>query len=223
MDGLAYSFSTYLVALGGVHIGTHFASLLPRFPPPHHPASASEKSEKLKGRSRIYLVDILVIASAFICYLVILLVYFLGPRSWRHDVIFPLLLAPPGTILRFGLSKLNARPAFIDKFPIGTFIANEAATLVDAAVFSLQHIPATFGSAQESSSIRCNALYALQQGFCGCLSTVSTFVVESRSIKRNSWKWLYVGSSVVLGHLFVLSILSGLKWTGHVYGAVCRA
>lgn len=165
----------------------------------------------------------LVISSAFICYLVILLVYFLGPKSWRHDVIFPLLLAPPGTIVRFALSKLNTLPAFVNKFPIGTFIANEAATLVDAAVFALQHIPATFSSTEGDNAIRCGALYAIQQGFCGCLSTVSTFVIESRTIKGNGWKWLYIGTSVVVGHLFVLSILSGLRWSGHVYGAVCRA
>jgi len=150
--------------------------------------------------------DIITILSAFIAYLIALLLYFLAPRPWRHRATFPILLAPPGAILRFALSKLNSRSPFADKFPIGTFIANISATLILAGVYAAQRLPTGQGA------IRCNALYALQQGFCGCLSTVSTFVVESRSIRRKRWKWVYVGSSVVLGHVAVLAVVGGVGW-----------
>ena len=229
MDGFAYSFATYLIALGGIHIGTHFGSLIPCIPPhfrrrfyqtPQHPRSQSpspvpkcEKGAPPFGR-RTLIIDILMIVSAFLSYLIALLLYFFAPHPWRHRATFPILLAPPGAILRFMLSKLNTRSPFKDRFPIGTFIANTSATLLISGVFAAQRLPSGQGAT------RCNALYAIQQGFCGCLSTVSTFVVESRSIKQKRWKWCYVGMSVVLGHVVVLAIVGGVGWE-QGYGGVC--
>lgn len=229
VDGFAYSFATYLIALGGFHIGTHFGSLFPRLPPhfvrrsyrstAHHqspspsPASSSEKTGPPFAR-RTPLLDTLTILSAFGSYLIALLLYFLAATSWRHRATFPILLAPPGAMLRYALSKLNSRRPFADKFPIGTFLANISATLLVSGVYAAQRLPSGQGAT------RCNALYAIQQGFCGCLSTVSTFTVESRIIGRKRWKWVYVGTSVVLGHVIVLAIVGGVEWT-EGYGPVC--
>jgi fluoride ion exporter CrcB/FEX len=213
VDGLGYSFATWLISLGALHIGFHFAELVPlpiprhsRASGPHIPTShTDEKRHPVKAR-QTPVSDALVILSALLSYLVALLLYFLAPTSWRHRATFSILLAPPGTILRFALSKINTHPRFIDKFPLGTFIANILASIVISAAFVGQRIPSGQGF------LRCNALYAIQQGFCGCLSTVSTFVVESRSIKRKRDKWAYVGLSVVLGHLVVLAIVGGVRW-----------
>lgn len=75
-------------------------------------------------------------------------------------------------------------------------------------VFAAQHLDTA-----RMLQIRCNALYAVQQGFCGCLTTVSTFVVEVRAIRGKRWKWMYVGSSVILGHLAVLVTLGAVGWS----------
>ncbi|EKD02107.1 hypothetical protein A1Q2_03609 [Trichosporon asahii var. asahii CBS 8904] len=116
-------------------------------------------------------------------------------------------------MLRYALSKLNARPGFENRFPIGTFIANIAATLIIGGVFAAQRRPGV-------GVVRCDALYALQQGFCGCLSTVSTFAVEARSIKGKRWKLLYVLGSVILGHVLILGVVGGVGWT-QGYVPVC--
>ncbi|OCF45740.1 hypothetical protein I317_00228 [Kwoniella heveanensis CBS 569] len=165
------------------------------------------------SKSHTPLLDLLAIATALASYLIALLLYFLAPHynhtSWRHKVLFPLLLSPPGAILRFFLSRYNTYPVFMNKFPLGTFLANMIATLIISGVYVAQ---------RQSSvgAVRCNALYAIQQGFCGCLSTVSTFVIESRTVSDPRWKWTYIATSVVLGHLFVLSIVGGVGWSrGH--------
>ncbi len=137
-----------------------------------------------------------------------IVLYFLGPTQWRYIVTFPLLLAPPGAMLRFALSRLNTRDPFLDRFPLGTFLANMLATTVLAGVYAAQR-----SNALNLSIVSCNALRAIEEGFCGCLSTVSTFAVESRTIRGTGWTWVYVLGSVVLGHIIVLAIVGGVSWS----------
>lgn len=228
-DGFAYSFSTYLISLGGLHIGAHLASIVSPLVAPwtsrrqaqaaHVHRAGPSKADNGEGdppptstspspRHSAPLLDALTLFSALLAYLVALLLYFLAPHPWRHRATLPILLAPPGTLLRFGLSKLNPKRPFADRFPIGTFIANMVATLLISGMYAAQRI-----GIGPVGAVRCDALYAVQQGFCGCLSTVSTFVVETRSIRLKRWKWAYAGGSVVLGHVFVLAIVGGVGWT----------
>lgn len=199
-------------------MGTHFADVftslrVQRFVKSENRSDSSRVEKEERCKNETPMIDWIVILSAFISYLVGLLIYFYAPKPWRHRATFPILLSPPGTILRYGLSKLNAMQPWKDRFPIGTFIANIAATLILAGVFASQRLGVT-------SHTKCNALYAIQQGFCGCLSTVSTFVVESKTIPRKRWKWIFVLGSIVLGHVCVLGIVGGIGWT-RGYQPVC--
>ena len=161
------------------------------------------------------------IAFGILFYVGALLLYFLGPRSWRHPVTFALLLGPPGTMIRFTLAKLNTRPTFEGKFPMGTFLANMFATAILAAVYVGQRAPGKGGRTVSLDGTTCNALYAIEEGFCGCLSTVSTFAVEMTSIRSSKWKWIYVGSSIIFGHLIVLAVVGGVSWSSAGLGPSC--
>ena len=235
VDGLGYSFSTFLISLAGIHVGAHLSSVLPTLPTPHRETApielsrpsdhspsddstppSSDKPPRNPISGKTPLLDFLTVLSAVLSYLTALLLYFLAPETWRHRATFVILLAPPGAMLRFALGRINVRSPFLDRFPLGTFIANISATLIIAGVFAAQRRPGANGG----SGLACNALYAIQQGFCGCLSTVSTFVVEGRAIRRKRWKWIYVGSSVVLGQVLVLAIVGGIGWDKG-YQGVC--
>jgi CrcB protein len=182
-------------------------------------AKAQPSSDSsLSAYTRAY--HMISIAFGILFYAGALLLYFLGPRSWRHPVTFALLLGPPGTMIRFALAKLNTRPAFEGKFPVGTFLANMLATAILAAVFVGQRAPGKGGRTVSLDGTTCNALYAIEEGFCGCLSTVSTFAVEMRSIKAR-WKWIYVGASILTGHLIVLAIVGGVSWSSAGLGPSC--
>ncbi|WVQ81786.1 hypothetical protein IAT38_003911 [Cryptococcus sp. DSM 104549] len=226
VDGVAYSLSTFAIAIASLRFGEHLGRTLPALPHPSpetsSPASLTDKPSGSSSSSsptpdkpaktylrRTPILDAITILSACAAYLIALLLYFLGPKHWRHDVTFPLLLSPPGTMLRFALSRVNTRSPFIDRFPLGTFIANMVATLLVTGTYAAQRRPAVVGA----GAVRCNALHAIQQGFCGCLSTVSTFVVEAGAVRSWKWKWTYVGGSVVLGHIFSLAVVGGVKWS----------
>lgn len=203
------------ISIACLYLGGHMGRVLPSLPRP------SQRSGRgaLVVRHSAPLLDTLALFSGALAYLVALLLYFLAPRhSWRHRALFPLLLGPPGAALRFWLAKLNTRAAFLDRFPLGTFIANMVASLLIAGVFAAQRLPSSDAA---TSHTRCDALYAIQQGFCGCLSTVSTFAVEARAIHKRGWNWAYVLGSVVAGHVLVMAVVGGVHWGGATYGPSC--
>lgn len=137
------------------------------------------------------------------------LTYFLLPRSFRHQATAALLFAFPGVLTRYILAvHLNTRLA---SFPVGTFTANIFGTALLAAFRVLQSL-----SPFPVSSNACAILQGLEDGYCGCLTTVSTFVVEIISLK-NIWHKLRYGlASWVASQLIVLLIWGVPLWVDSV-------
>lgn len=231
VDGIAYTFVTFGLSYACLLWGEHVASLLPssdrirhwrqnRSAPSKTRVELFDKVSPGMNRSgqpdsRHALNDYCTIASAALSYLIALLLYFLAPKTWRHRATFPILLSPPGAMLRFYLAGWNTRSPFTNRFPMGTFIANMGGTLIIGGTYAAQ-----YSASARSIGLRCNALHAIQQGFCGCLTTVSTFMTETRSIRGRGWTWVYVGSSVVLGHLAILVTFGAVEWA-QGRGALC--
>lgn len=81
-----------------------------------------------------------------------------------------------GAYLRYLLSQLNP---FFPKFPIGTFIANTLGTWLYAMFLTLSKFYVNYYNIDIQS-----ILFGLNYGFCGCLTTVSTFVNEIKSLSE---------------------------------------
>lgn len=226
VDGLAYNVVTLAIALAALNFGGHCARKISASADQVSAISdtkkaTSDSSDDSYARRHLILFHTVSIILGTLFYVGAILLYLLGPRSWRHPVTFSLLLGPPGTMLRYALSKLNSKSRFEGKFPIGTFLANMLATAVLAAVYVGQRAPGKGSQSPNLTVTGCDALYALEGGFCGCLSTVSTFAVELTSIRRARWKWFYAGTSVVVGHLIVLAVVGGVSWSPAGLGPQC--
>jgi len=89
--------------------------------------------------------DIFTIALSVAVYVVAIVSYsfFSGTPYWRHALVFPMILAPGGAVIRYYLSRLNAvrEPlGRVNGIPLGTLIANLLGTAVLAACFILMRL-----------------------------------------------------------------------------------
>lgn len=123
----------------------------------------------------------------------------------RLDLLFSIVFSAFGTYVRWHLSPLNS--AFTS-FKLGTFIVNVlGAWVLGAAVVSRRYL----GSSLESDDIVLQMLIGLGTGFCGCLTTVSTFAVELTSLPLLS-TYIYAFSSILLAQIGLIVIRGTYEW-----------
>lgn len=181
------------MSLASVSFGAHLAWIIA----PHFPLLSPPI------RSVRYSLTVL----AILTYAATFPAYFLLPVSFRHQATAALLFAYPGTLTRYLLSiRLNP---LIKTMPLGTFTANMLGTALLGTFHVLQNTSPT------QSLNTCAILQGLADGYCGCLTTVSTFAAEVSALKE--WKsWLYAAVSWSTGQLLLLVILGSSFWAGHV-------
>lgn len=122
----------------------------------------------------------------------------------RHDFMFSFVLASLGAYIRWHLSPLNS--AF-NYFRLGTFLVNVFGTWVLATAYILDH------HHEEQTGLELKGLlYGATAGFCGCLTTVSTFAVELSTLPL-AGSYIYGLSSVLAAQAGLLAIRGTYWWT----------
>ncbi|KIJ56885.1 hypothetical protein M422DRAFT_149885 [Sphaerobolus stellatus SS14] len=194
MDGLTRLLFTLAISLSsfdlGVHVGKRCIRFVPRLPP-------------VKGTSRWLL------TCASICLYFLTIPFFVRlNHSWRPLATSAIIFSFPGTFTRYFLS-ITLNPRF-KIFPVGTLVANEVATTILVACHIIQRAPTSPGP------VSCSILQGFIDGYCGCLSTVSTFVSEIRLLKGRK-VWVYVATSLILGQAICLVMLGPAWWSGRIH------
>ena len=137
---------------------------------------------------------------------------------WKGPVLFALVFAPVGYLTRFFLSlKLNGR---IRSFPLGTFTVNLGGTMVLGMAYSIQHASIGASSLGGGSIVSCQVLQGIMDGFCGCLTTVSTWVLELSDLRRRH-AYLYGGVSVIIALCALVIEIGSLQWTRGLATPAC--
>ncbi|KAM0790139.1 hypothetical protein ACM66B_005461 [Microbotryomycetes sp. NB124-2] len=199
MKGLANTIVTLGLSYGALLIGAHAAFVFPRL--------------KIASLPRTLPFHLLVAIVGLLFWIGAAFLLAFGPASWRIRATFAIVLGPPGTLLRWYLAKrLNARSP---DFPFGTFAANATSDLLFAVFALLQRRRAV-------SSIQCAALQGALDGFCGSLSTVSTFVVELRTLGRKQ-SYTYFIVSWLAGQALLVLVLGSWIWSGDRPKSCARA
>ncbi|EIW62005.1 uncharacterized protein TRAVEDRAFT_144275 [Trametes versicolor FP-101664 SS1] len=195
IDGIGKTVFTLAIALSAVSFGAHLATLVvprvPTLPPPPR-----------RVRYALSALAVLVYAAAYPA-------YFRLPARYRHEATAALLFSFPGTLSRYLLSvHLNPR---LKLFPLGTFVANTLGTALLGTFQVLQSIRAP----NTLSPNACSVLKGLADGYCGCLTTVSTFAAEVDALE-NRKSWLYVSISWLVSQILLAVIIGPSLGPGHV-------
>ncbi|KAK2759124.1 hypothetical protein FQN54_003223 [Arachnomyces sp. PD_36] len=147
--------------------------------------------------------------------------------TWRGRALFAIIFAPFGCILRYYLSiYLNSR---LPSFPLGTFAANILGTIVLGTCFDLQHVDGIAALAASTGTtesmkhmlLSCQVLQGVMDGFCGCLTTVSTWVAELNGFENRWHGYFYGVVSVLVGLGALVVIIGPLEWTVGLQVPVC--
>ncbi|KAF5019602.1 hypothetical protein F66182_8388 [Fusarium sp. NRRL 66182] len=200
MAMLAVVIATVSLSLSGLSVGAHLAIGLERVTP--------TISFSLSRR----VLDPLGVLLGWGCWFAAVLLAIFPPRkTWRGQAIFALVFAPLGCLLRFHLSlHLNGKKA---AFPLGTLSANILGTVLLGMSWDLAHVPL-------GGVVGCQVLQGIEDGFCGSLTTISTWVAELGSLRRRS-AWMYGTTSVVVSLALMIAIMGGLRWSDGYNKLLC--
>lgn len=200
---LAVVLTTVIMSMGALKIGAHIAIALDPLMP------------TLSFRLLRKALDRLVVIVAFGSWLgAVLMAVFppdrftSHPEVWRGEAVMACVFAPLGCLLRFYASlRLNG---VSPGFPLGTFAVNIFGTAVLGMCYDLQHL--SFNGIAGGSVVGCQVLEGVMDGFCGCLTTVSTWVAELNGLRR-AHSYVYGMSSVVGGLAIMIVIMGSVRWS----------
>jgi fluoride exporter len=166
MAVLAIGVITLTLSVASLKIGAHVAILI------------DPENVHISSRVRRFLGSVIMPLGYGSCIEVAIIASSPPQDSWREKAIFATVFAPLGCLLRFYASlKLNG--IFVS-FPIGTFAVNMIGTAIYGLAYDVQH---AFESVAEGL-IACQVWQGIMDGFCGVLTTVSTFATEIEGLRR---------------------------------------
>lgn len=127
-------------------------------------------------------------------------------REWTLSAIFGMV----GSLLRYLLARLyNSKNK---NFPWGTFLANFVATLMFAVLVIVQRGKKNSKSMIVTSANTSRILVALTNGFCGGLSTISTFIYEGYKLPfRHTMKYYTI--TIASCYIICVVVLGSYAWT----------
>ncbi|CAK7231820.1 hypothetical protein SBRCBS47491_008059 [Sporothrix bragantina] len=216
---LAVLFLNVCMCLSALKLGAHIAITVQKLGIRVHantPWLARHRGRRIP--KVLHVIDNIAVVLAFLCWLLAILLTVFQPgaartKQWRGDVLFALVFAPLGCLLRFYTSlKLNG---IFSTFPLGTFTVNIFGTAVLGMAYDLQH-----SSVASTALVSCQVLQGIIDGFCGCLTTVSTWMTELSGLRRHH-AYFYGLMSMAVGLSVLVLIMGSLKWTVGFQSPIC--
>ena len=185
-DGFALLFITFAASFAAFNMGKHAGKSTPR-------SGAKLELKKFIENENISL------TLAGLAFLAISVWLSITKDKSRP---FALFLGPIGAMLRMLLSRFNNRTSI----PLGTFLANS----IGSGILFLLVLSRNLGV----SSLSCEYFFGAEVGFCGSLTTISTFVSELDEMNIREM-YIYLFASLLVGIILGILILGWLTFSGH--------
>ncbi|ANB10935.1 Fex2p [Sugiyamaella lignohabitans] len=196
MAFLSYLIITLTVSFGGYFCGFHVADGIEKFFP-------------ISLATYTLIIEVLGAMLGLTAWVAVIVLAILIPQ-WRYWT-FACIFGPFGVYARFWSARLFNK--ITHKFLVGTFIANMIATAILCALIILQRGQTPSHGLIIKSKLQCQAISALQDGFCGNFSTISSFIAELVAFRSKRNAYIYGGISIGGGFSIVVVILGSYAWT----------
>jgi CrcB protein len=208
MAVLATILTTISLCYCALKVGAHFALLIQPITP------------TLPFRLMRRIIDPLFVFLGWGCWLAAILLSIFPPHdAWRSQALFALVFAPLGCLARHYIS-LFLNPV-LESFPLGTFSVNIFGTAVLGMSYDLQRVPLRYTGVVGGSMVGCQVLQGIEDGFCGALTTVSTWMTELDTLGRRR-AYGYGIASVGGGLGLLVVIMGSVRWTVGWEEIICR-
>jgi CrcB protein len=200
---------TISTCYAALKVGAHFALLVQGILP------------SLPFRITRRFIDPLFVFLGWACWIGVAFMTIFPPRdAWRSQALFACVFAPVGCLARYYISVyLNP---MLSSFPLGTFAVNIFGTAVLGMSYDLQRVPLRFSGIVGGSVLGCQVLQGIQDGFCGALTTVSTWISELDAMKKKRNAYVYGAASVLGGLGLLIVIMGSVRWTVGWQEMICR-
>lgn len=204
---LSYVFLTMAMSVGGYKAGTHIAKGLKEFSIPVNKfEAAADVSIMVVGVSGWVVVVVLAIV--------------MNQGSWRYWCL-SCAFSPFGVFIRYGFAQLWNKVS--KRFMFGTFAANVFGTAIMSVLVLLQTGKSISGTSPIiSHPVKCTVLSGLRDGFCGSLTTISTFAAECNNLQRLRDAYFYALISIAIAYIIMVLILGVYIWVHGFTTAVCQ-
>ncbi|CAF3328302.1 unnamed protein product [Rotaria sp. Silwood2] len=173
----AVIFSVFSASFIGFIVGRHLSMFVS--------PSSSEKVPYSNEFVQIWLFPLLIILSIPLLVLLAVLV----PVGHYTYFIYSVIFAPFGSLTRYILSIVFNTNS---NFPLGTLLANVIGSYIYLGMVAINEYVHTL------SPLIKQIIISIIQGYCGCLTTVSTFMLELDTIKKRKYIYAYVIITLVL-------------------------
>ncbi len=134
--------------------------------------------------------------------------------SWKTSYALSIVIGVVGSWVRFRLSAYNGSFG-ISWFPSGTLMANVFACLLLPVLYILLYgyKDAATGAMIVTSKVHRMAITAFSSGFCGSLSTMSSFVNELYNLEYPLQRYTYFGVTFLSCFIIMFVIICPYAWT----------
>lgn len=137
-----------------------------------------------------------------------------------RTMVYSMLFSAPGALLRWRLGTFNGKIPLerIAWIPAGTLSANILGSAISITMIALE-----YRLVENSSNYgfwRIATLRAVKIGFCGCLTTVSTFIAEVHSMTmqlKQDRAYKYITLSLVSSAVLAMTIFCAIVYTAPNY------
>ncbi|CAF3882516.1 unnamed protein product [Rotaria sordida] len=161
-------------------------------------SKSTKKVQYLNKSVQIWLFSILI----FISIPLLVLLAVLLPVSHYTYFIYSIIFAPFGSLTRYILSivfNINSN------FPLGTLLANVIGSYIYLGMVAInQYVNIT-------SPLVKQIIISIIQGYCGCLTTVSTFILELDTIKKR--RYIYAYAIITVLFIQIVYIILAAKFS----------